>query len=195
LTLAPVSQDAWQGPSLQNQPARIYLLVGEREKALDRLEPPLQVRYYYLSPGWLKIDPTFTPLRGYSGCRLLRRPLQGASDPRDAQGPVPENLSACEPQHDVSSRLECLDNPVVGFPDKQFAVVAAIAEDDETSVPVAEVWSGRAPYQARAPDELDRDGLLSGELRPKPCPVLFECLVDLCWPFVQLRYAVARGPV
>lgn len=64
MTLAPVSQDAWQGASLQHQPARIYLLVGEREKALDRLEPLLQVRYYYLSPGWLKIDPTFTPLRG-----------------------------------------------------------------------------------------------------------------------------------
>jgi hypothetical protein len=50
----------------QHQPARIYLLVGEREKALDRLEPLLQVRYYYLSPGWLKIDPTFAPLRGNS---------------------------------------------------------------------------------------------------------------------------------
>jgi hypothetical protein len=42
---------------------RIYLLVGEREKALDRLEPLLKVPYY-LSPGWLKIDPTFAPLRG-----------------------------------------------------------------------------------------------------------------------------------
>jgi hypothetical protein len=70
-TLAPVNQDAWQGASLQHQPARIYLLVGEREKALDRLEPLLQVRYYYLSPGWLKIDPTFALLRGTS--RFERR--------------------------------------------------------------------------------------------------------------------------
>ena len=51
-------------PILQHQLARIYLLVGDREKALDRLELLLQVRYYYLSPGWLKIDPRFAPLRG-----------------------------------------------------------------------------------------------------------------------------------
>jgi hypothetical protein len=39
------------------------LLVGEPEKALDRLAPLLKIPYY-LSPGWLKIDPTFAPLRG-----------------------------------------------------------------------------------------------------------------------------------
>jgi hypothetical protein len=43
--------------------ARIYILVGETEKALDALEPLLRIPYY-LSPGWLKIDPTFNPLRG-----------------------------------------------------------------------------------------------------------------------------------
>jgi len=42
---------------------RIYLLVGEPEKALDRLEPLLKIPYY-LSPGWLRIDPTFAPLMG-----------------------------------------------------------------------------------------------------------------------------------
>jgi hypothetical protein len=41
---------------------RIYLLVGEPEKALDQLEPLLKVPFY-LSPGWLRIDPTFEPLR------------------------------------------------------------------------------------------------------------------------------------
>jgi len=50
-----------------------------------------------------------------------------------------QNLSAREPEHDVPSRLECLDNPVAGFPDAQFAVVAAIAEDDETPVPVGPI--------------------------------------------------------
>ena len=39
--------------------------MGEPEQALDRLEPLLRIPYY-LSPGWLKIDPTFTPLRGNS---------------------------------------------------------------------------------------------------------------------------------
>jgi len=42
---------------------RIYLLVGEPEKALDQLEPLLKIPYY-LSPGWLRIDPTFAPLQG-----------------------------------------------------------------------------------------------------------------------------------
>ena len=51
------------GPYLQHQLARIYLLVGEPEKALDQLEPLLKIPYH-LSPGWLKIDPNFAPLRG-----------------------------------------------------------------------------------------------------------------------------------
>jgi TolB-like protein/Flp pilus assembly protein TadD len=50
-------------PYLQHQLVRIYLLVGEPEKALDHLEPLLKVPYF-LSPGWLKIDPNFNPLRG-----------------------------------------------------------------------------------------------------------------------------------
>ena len=47
---------------MQHQLARIYMLVGEPEKALDQLEPLLRIPYY-LSPGWLRIDPTFDPLR------------------------------------------------------------------------------------------------------------------------------------
>ena len=39
------------------------MLVGEPERALDQLEPLLKVPYC-LSPGWLKIDPNFAPLRG-----------------------------------------------------------------------------------------------------------------------------------
>ncbi len=42
---------------------RTYLAVGEREKALDTIEQLLQ-RQYYLTPAWLKIDPTFDSLRG-----------------------------------------------------------------------------------------------------------------------------------
>ena len=38
------------------------MLVGEPEKALDQLEPLLKIPYF-LSPGWLKIDPNFGPLR------------------------------------------------------------------------------------------------------------------------------------
>jgi hypothetical protein len=38
-------------------------LVGEHERALDQLEPLLNIPYY-LSPGWLRVDPTFAALRG-----------------------------------------------------------------------------------------------------------------------------------
>jgi len=61
-SLGPISSDAQSGTYFQHQLVRIYLLVGEPEKALDVLEPLLKIPYY-LSPGWLKIDPTFDPLR------------------------------------------------------------------------------------------------------------------------------------
>jgi tetratricopeptide (TPR) repeat protein len=60
--LSPISRDANNGPYIQHQLARIYLLVGEPEQALDQLEPLLRVPYY-LSPGYLRIDPTFDPVR------------------------------------------------------------------------------------------------------------------------------------
>ena len=60
--LMPVSKDAIFGPYFQHQLARIYVLVGEPEKAIDQLEKVLKVPYY-VSPAWLKIDPNFDPLR------------------------------------------------------------------------------------------------------------------------------------
>jgi serine/threonine-protein kinase len=62
VALTPITRDAYWGPYYQHQLARIYILVGEPEKALDRLEPLLEIPYY-LSPGWLRIDPNFDPLR------------------------------------------------------------------------------------------------------------------------------------
>jgi tetratricopeptide (TPR) repeat protein len=63
VALVPISRDAIMGPYIQHQLVRIYLLVGEPEKALDQLEPLLKIPYE-LSPGWLRIDPTFAPLKG-----------------------------------------------------------------------------------------------------------------------------------
>jgi hypothetical protein len=63
VALSPISRDAFVGPYVQLQLARIYILVGKPEKALDELEPLLKMPYY-LSPGWLRIDPNFAPLRG-----------------------------------------------------------------------------------------------------------------------------------
>jgi serine/threonine-protein kinase len=61
--LSPLSMDAYTGAYLQHQLARVYIMVGQRQRALDVLEPLLKMPYY-LSPGWLRIDPTFAPLRG-----------------------------------------------------------------------------------------------------------------------------------
>jgi serine/threonine-protein kinase len=58
----PSSRDAYLGPYVEHQLARIYLLAGEPEQALDLLEPLLK-RPYTLSPAWLTLDPTFDPLR------------------------------------------------------------------------------------------------------------------------------------
>jgi TolB-like protein/cytochrome c-type biogenesis protein CcmH/NrfG len=62
LALQVAAKDARQGPYYQHQVVRIYMLVGEPEKALDQLEPLLRIPYF-LSPAWLKIDPNFDPLR------------------------------------------------------------------------------------------------------------------------------------
>jgi eukaryotic-like serine/threonine-protein kinase len=62
VALVPIAKDAHLGPYVQHQLVRIHILAGEYEQALDRLEPLLTVPYR-LSPGWLKIDPTFDQLR------------------------------------------------------------------------------------------------------------------------------------
>lgn len=63
VALRPVSKDAYFGACYEHQLVRIYLLVGQPERALDRLKRTLRIPYY-LSPGWLPIDPTFAPLKG-----------------------------------------------------------------------------------------------------------------------------------
>ncbi len=61
--LVPISRDSYEGCYLRHQLLRIYLLVGESDKALDQLESLLKIPYY-LSPAWLGIDPNFAPLKG-----------------------------------------------------------------------------------------------------------------------------------
>ena len=63
LALSPISRDKRDGPYYQQLMARIYLMVGEPEKAIDMLEPLLKMPYF-LSPGWLRIDPTWAALKG-----------------------------------------------------------------------------------------------------------------------------------
>ena len=62
VALWPVTRDALVGFYIAHQLVRIHLLVGEYERALDQLEKLLKLPGY-LSPGRLRIDPTFAPLR------------------------------------------------------------------------------------------------------------------------------------
>jgi tetratricopeptide (TPR) repeat protein len=57
------TKNARPGTYERHQLARIHIMVGDHDKALSQLEFLLKVPYQ-LSPGWLRIDPTFDPLRG-----------------------------------------------------------------------------------------------------------------------------------
>jgi serine/threonine protein kinase/tetratricopeptide (TPR) repeat protein len=70
LAMLPLGKDAYSGAYLQHQLVRIYILTGAYDKALDRLEELLRIPYY-LSPGWIRIDPTFDPLRKNSRFQKL----------------------------------------------------------------------------------------------------------------------------
>ncbi len=62
LALQPIEKDGFLGPYVQHLLVRIHILAGHQEKALDLLQKLLEVPYQ-LTPAWLRIDPTFDPLR------------------------------------------------------------------------------------------------------------------------------------
>jgi serine/threonine-protein kinase len=62
VALLPVDRDAVNGPYQLHLLARIYVLADERDKAIALLEQ-LLARPYYVSPGWLRVDPTFVSLK------------------------------------------------------------------------------------------------------------------------------------
>ncbi|HEU4698555.1 MAG TPA: protein kinase, partial [Gemmatimonadales bacterium] len=63
LALARAAPNGFNDPYFAHQLVRIHLLLGERDQALAGLEALLR-RPYLLTPAWLRIDPTFAPLRG-----------------------------------------------------------------------------------------------------------------------------------
>ena len=62
MELLSIARDAYGGPYYHLQLVRIYAIIGETDKAIDQLEPLLRMPFY-VSPGWLRIDPTFDPIR------------------------------------------------------------------------------------------------------------------------------------
>ncbi|MGH7516716.1 MAG: protein kinase domain-containing protein [Gemmatimonadales bacterium] len=74
VALVPVNGDAYNGPYFLHQLARIYTMTGEPDKAIGLYERVLAMPYY-LSPAWLRIDPTLEPLRKHP--RFQRLTEQG----------------------------------------------------------------------------------------------------------------------
>jgi eukaryotic-like serine/threonine-protein kinase len=60
----PLTRDAYTSPYYQQLLARIYVLAGKPDQAIDQLEQLLKIPYL-LSPGWLRIDPNFQSLRSH----------------------------------------------------------------------------------------------------------------------------------
>ena len=68
--LLPLSKDAINAPYVQLQLARIYVLTGEPDQAMRMLEEML-ARPFYVSRGWLRLDPAFRGLEGHPGFEEL----------------------------------------------------------------------------------------------------------------------------
>ena len=64
LTLAQATGDVYSNlPYTRHLLARLYLAIGEHDKALAQLDS-LLANPYFVSPKWLAIDPTWAPLKG-----------------------------------------------------------------------------------------------------------------------------------
>ena len=63
LELLPVARDFVPGSEMRFALVRILVRAGQRDRALALLEPLVR-EPYYISPGWLRIDPDLAPLRG-----------------------------------------------------------------------------------------------------------------------------------
>ena len=63
IALKPIAKDARTGTYDTYLLARVYLVAGQPEKAIDILQQLLSIPFY-VSRGWLKVDPTWSALRG-----------------------------------------------------------------------------------------------------------------------------------
>ena len=62
--LAPVERITGFGTYTQQILARIYIMAGQPDKAIDRIESLLAIPGF-ISVGWLRIDPAFDPIRNH----------------------------------------------------------------------------------------------------------------------------------
>jgi serine/threonine-protein kinase len=62
--LFPVTADTWSGPDYVRELARVYVMVGAHDLAVDQLVSLLSVPNRWVSPQLLRLDPRWRPLRG-----------------------------------------------------------------------------------------------------------------------------------
>ena len=58
-----MARDFVPGSEMRFDLARVLVRAGQRDRALTLLEPLVR-EPYFISPGWLRIDPDLAPLRG-----------------------------------------------------------------------------------------------------------------------------------
>jgi len=70
VAIMPVEKDSYKGYYREWDLARIYTMVGESNAAVDQLKHLLTIPGH-LTPVWLRLDPTWDPLRGHPGFQKL----------------------------------------------------------------------------------------------------------------------------
>jgi tetratricopeptide (TPR) repeat protein len=68
--LLPVTEDAYSGAALADNLAHIFTIVGDNAQAIEEIGSILSVESPVSIP-WLRVDPTWDPLRGDPDFRSL----------------------------------------------------------------------------------------------------------------------------
>lgn len=85
VALRPISKDTYQGYYRAWDLARVYIMVGEYDAAIDGLEHLVSLPGY-LTPAWLRADPTWDPLRNEPRFQRLVTGARSRVDPRAEAG-------------------------------------------------------------------------------------------------------------